>query len=134
MAKDKLFPDGVISKDFDILIKAFELFATKTETQNSILSEINDTTKDTKDFFNNRDGLVQLLNTVMNEHNTTLNEKLESIKKKLDVLYRLEQSLESVKNTIVNLSKYLLLRISLIIITGTSAFAAIVYLINMFIK
>lgn len=131
---ENLFPEGVVSKDISTLIKVFDMFAKKTETQNAILSDINENTKDTIDFFKNREGLVQLLNTVMTDSTSDLNSKLDTIKKKLDTLYKIEQSLESVKNSIVNLSKFLLLRISLIIISGTSAFAAIVYLINMFMQ
>jgi len=131
---EALFPDGVIKDDISILIKTFELFAKRTEAQNNILSEINSNTKGTVDFFKNRDGLVKLLTEVVNSSNEGLDDKLDSMKQKLDMLYKIEQTLESVKNSIVNLSKFLLLRISLIIIGGTSAFAAIVYIINMFMK
>jgi len=131
---ENLFPEGVVSKDISTLIKVFDMFAKKTETQNVILSDINENTKNTIDFFKNREGLVKLLTTVITDSTIGLDTKLDVIKKKLDTLYKIEQSLESVKNSIVNLSKFLLLRISLIIISGTSAFAAIVYLINMFMK
>ena len=131
---ENLFPEGVVSKDISTLIKVFDMFAKKTETQNVILSDINENTKNTIDFFKNREGLVKLLTTVITDSTIGLDTKLDVIKKKLDTLYEIEQSLESVKNSIVNLSKFLLLRISLIIISGTSAFAAIVYLINMFMK
>ncbi len=131
---ENLFPEGVVSKDISTLIKVFDMFAKKTETQNAILSNINENTKDTIDFFENREGLVKLLTTVISDGTSDLDNKLDVIKKKLDVLYKIEQSLESVKNSIVNLSKFLLLRISLIIITGTSVFASMVYLINMIMK
>jgi len=133
-SSENLFPDGVVNKDISTLIKVFDMFAKKTETQNIILSNINENTKDTIDFFKNREGLIQLLTSVINDSTIGLDSKLDIIKKKLDALYKIEQTLESVKNSIVNLSKFLLLRISLIIISGTSAFAAMVYLINMFMK
>ena len=134
MDNKDLLPEGVVSKDIDILIKTFQMFASKTETQNAILSEISDNTKETIDFFKNREGLVQLLSGIISDNATGIEEKIEQIKKKLEMLYKIEKTLESVKGSIANLSKFLLLRISLIIISGTSAFAAIVYLINMFMK
>jgi ElaB/YqjD/DUF883 family membrane-anchored ribosome-binding protein len=141
MDNSQLFPEGVLNSNAETLIKMFELFVKRTETQNVILSEINTNTKSTVDFFKDREGMVKLLVEVMNDSSENLEKQMEDVRSKIERLEELKKLMETIKNglemtktAISDLGKYLILRISLIIIGGTSAFAAIVYLIQMFLK
>lgn len=141
MDNSQLFPEGVLNNNTETLIRMFELFVKRAEAQNVILSEISDNTKSTMDFFRDREGMLKLLVDVMNDSGQEVEKKMEEVKKKVEKLEDLQKmltaihnALEVTKTAITDLGKYLILRISLIIIGGTSAFAAIVYLIQMFLK
>jgi len=141
MDNNQLFPEGVLNSNAETLIKMFELFVKRTETQNVILSEININTKSTVDFFRDREGMIKMLIEVMNDSSENLEKQMNEVKEKIERLEEMKKLMDAIKSgldatktAIMDLGKYLILRISLIIIGGTSAFAAIVYLIQMFLK